>query len=428
MLSPDRTRSRHGEELARRNLSIDGPDLVVGGVRVRDIVRATGTPAYIYDGGLMRRSYRMLAAALNGFAEIFYSVKANPAPAVIALFLQEGAGMEIASVGEYRAARAAGAAADRILFAGPAKRTRELEEVIAEGIGEIHLESFEEIERADAIATRTGRRVRAAIRINPIPAAQAGAMRMGGKPTAFGFDEEDMERVASTIAAKLCIELVGVHVYGGTQILDAEALVFQWHHAIKIAAALAAQLGRPLQTIDLGGGLGIPYYPTETHLNLNQVAAALPSLTKALKSDPLLAQTRVVIEPGRFLVGEAGLYVAEVNAVKQSRGKRFVVTDGGMHHHLAASGNLGQIIKRDYPIVMPARMDAGATHPATVAGPLCTPLDVLAREALLPDVVAGDLVAVLQSGAYGATASPGRFLSHPSPVEVLVENGQLTIV
>jgi diaminopimelate decarboxylase len=414
--------------LVGQHFAVAGPDLLVGGVPVREIAAAAGTPAFIYDGGVMRRAYRSLARALDGFAGIHYSVKANPAPAVIRLFLEEGAGVEIASIGEYRLALAAGALPERMLFAGPAKRVDELEEVIADGIGEIHLESYEEIERVAAIGRRSGRAVQAAIRVNPVPAAQAGAMRMGGKPTAFGFDEEDMDRVIDSATAAGHIELTGVHLFAGTQILDADGLVSQWRHGIAVAAGMAARIGRRLRTIDLGGGLGIPYFPGEHELDLARVAAAIPALRDLVKSNPLLAQARVVVEPGRYLAGPAGVYVVETNAVKHSRGQRFVVTDGGMHHHLAASGNLGQIIKRDYPVVAPAKMDTVHKSPATVAGPLCTPLDTLARAALLPELAAGDLVAVLQSGAYGATASPGRFLSHPAPAEVLAEDGKVQII
>lgn len=300
--------------------------------------------------------------------------------------------------------------------------------VITGGIGEFHLESYEEIERTDTIGRINGTKVKAAVRINPVSSSQAGAMRMGGKPTAFGFDEEDLEGLLQAITRATKIDLVGVHVYGGTQILDADALTRQWRHAIDLAVRVATQLGKPLKTIDLGGGLGIPYHSGEKTLDLEAVAAAMPPLFTVLKSNPLIANARLIVEPGHFLVGPAGLYVVSVNAVKHSRGKRFLITDGGMHHHLAASGNLGQIIKRDYPIVAPTKMDAVRLYDATVVGPLCTPLDTLARGALLPDLVSGDLIAILQSGAYGPTASPGNFLSHPPTAEVLIESGALKII
>src|SRR5688572_19750399 len=272
-------------ELVARNFAVEGPELLVGGVPVREIAAAAGTPAYIYDGGLMRRAYAALARALSGFAAIHYSVKANPAPAVIRLFLEEGAGVEVASVGEYRLARAAGAAPGGIFFAGPGKGRKELEAVIAGGIGEIHLESYEEIERVAAIGRGAGRAVPAAIRVNPVAAAQGGAMRMGGKPTAFGFDEEDIESAIDAVTAAGHIDLAGVHLYAGTQILDADTLVSQWRHGIAVAAKVAERIRRPLRTIDLGGGLGIPYFSGERGLDLAAIAAAVPALAESVKGN-----------------------------------------------------------------------------------------------------------------------------------------------
>ena len=424
MADPAGKAANHGYALARQLFDVRGDDLHVGGLAVREIVSRIGSPAYIYDGGGMRRAYRRLAAALDGFASIYYSVKANPARSVIRLFVEEGAGVEIASLGEYRAAIAAGAAPGRILFAGPGKRRAELEAVIEGGIGEIHIEGLDEIERIRAI----GKRVHASIRINPVPDVQVGAMRMGGKATAFGFDEEDLDAAIAAVTAAPNIDLVGIHVYGGTQILDAEALIGGWRHAIDLAARVARTTGRPLRTVDLGGGIGIPYYANDKPLDLDAVAAAVPELTARMRAEPLLADARAIVEPGRFLTGEAGLYVSEINALKTSRGVRFLVLDGGMNHHLAASGNLGQVIKRNYPVVAPARMTAEPDQPATVVGPLCTPLDTLARDTGLPELRAGDLVAVLQSGAYGLTASPVNFLSHPQPAEALVEEGTIDTI
>ncbi|MGV2052147.1 type III PLP-dependent enzyme [Agrobacterium sp. 22-209-1] len=423
-MAPTDKPQTHGPTFAAASFDISENDLMIGGLPVRDIVAGTGTPCFLYDAAAMRRAYRDLETALGGFADIYYSVKANPLPAIVSLFRQEGAGAEIASVGEYRAAIKAGVAAENIIFAGPGKGMAELREVIESGIGEIHIESAEEIARIEAI----GRPVKASIRINPVPDAQAGAMRMGGKATAFGFDEEELENVLPLFKDARYIDLVGVHIYGGTQILDADMLVSQWRHGISVAARMAEMLGKPLETIDLGGGLGIPYFAGETPLDLAKVAASIPDLKALLNEHPLIAEAHIIIEPGRFLAGSGGLYVAEVNSVKTSRGTTFVVVDGGMHHHLAASGNLGQIVKRNYPIVAPAMMQAEHEETATIVGPLCTPLDTLARNAALPKLKAGDLIAILQSGAYGASASPVGFLSHPAAKEVLVEDGTFEVI
>lgn len=401
--------------------------LGVGEVPLTELAKEFGTPFFVYDANLLRRAYRALRAAVAGFAEVDYSVKANPNPAVIRVFLDEGAGAEIASGAEFDAAVTAGLPPERILFAGPGKSAADLDRVIAGGIGEIHLENREELVRVAAAAERHGVTVRVALRINPGATAQGGAMRMGGKPSPFGFDEEEMDAAVEAVEAQGRLRLVGLHLFAGTQGLKADTLLGQWAYGLRLAARIAKKIGRPLETIDLGGGLGIPYFSGDAPLDLDALRSGLPPLIETLRADPSLAGARVVLEPGRYLAGPAGLYVARVLAVKESRGSRFVITDGGMHHHLAASGNLGQIVKRDFPLA--AVTDAGGERAATaVVGPLCTPLDMLARAAPLPPLAEGDLVAVLQSGAYGLTASPTGFLSHPMPAEVLVDRGRAELI
>ncbi|MEE7459393.1 diaminopimelate decarboxylase [Methylorubrum populi] len=401
--------------------------LGVGEVPLTELAKEFGTPFFVYDADLLRRAYRALRAAVAGFAEVDYSVKANPNPAVIRVFLAEGAGAEIASGAEFDAAVTAGLPPERILFAGPGKSAADLDRVIASGIGEIHLENREELVRVAAAAERHGVTVRVALRINPGATAQGGAMRMGGKPSPFGFDEEEMDAAVEAVEAQGRLRLVGLHLFAGTQGLKADTLLGQWAYGLRLAARIAKKIGRPLETIDLGGGLGIPYFSGDAPLDLDALRSGLPPLIETLRADPSLAGARVVLEPGRYLAGPAGLYVARVLAVKESRGSRFVITDGGMHHHLAASGNLGQIVKRDFPLA--AVTDAGGERAATaVVGPLCTPLDMLARAAPLPPLAEGDLVAVLQSGAYGLTASPTGFLSHPMPAEVLVDRGRAELI
>lgn len=342
----------------------DGGALGVGGIPVADLAARHGTPLYVYDAEAMRASYRALSAALAGFAEVYYSIKANPNPAVAAVFVGLGAGLEVASAAEYVLARRAGAAPGRILFAGPGKREDELAYVLGSGIGEVHLESLEEIARVAAVAGRFGRPAPVALRVNPSAAAQGGAMRMGGKPSPFGFDEEEVDAVLERVAAEPSLALRGVHLFTGTQVLDADVLAAQWAHGLAVASRIAERAG-PLATIDLGGGLGIPYFPGDKTLDLDRLAAHARDLTAMVRTDPALRGARIIVEPGRFLVGPAGLYAARVVAAKVSRGARFVVLDGGMHHHLAASGNLGQVIKRDYPLV-PAEGAARPTSPCEV--------------------------------------------------------------
>lgn len=415
------------DRLIAENFARADGALRVGGLDLRALAEAHGTPLFVYDAALLRRAYRALTTAVAGFAAVDYSVKANPNPVVIRVFREAGAGAEIASGAEFAAARAAGVPAERILFAGPGKSDADIAAVVAGGIGEIHLENAEEIARV-AAAAPPGRPVRVAVRVNPGAAAQGGAMRMGGKPSPFGFDEEELEAVVDRVEAEPRLHLTGLHLFAGTQGLSAGTLLAQWAYGLDLAARLGARTGRPLETIDLGGGLGIPYFAGDAALDLGALRDGLGPLRARVAADPLLAPARIVLEPGRFLAGPAGVYVARVRAVKASRGSRFVITDGGMHHHLAASGNLGQVVKRDYPVVAVAEAPGTARAPAAVVGPLCTPLDMLARAAPLPELAAGDLVAVLQSGAYALTASPTGFLSHPTPAELLVDDGRAALI
>lgn len=425
---PDIAKSSLARRLVAAHFSSDNGCLAIAGVPVDRLARQFGTPLYIYDGATMRAQYRRLAGALAGFARVYYSIKANPNPAVAALFVEEGAGLEIASGGEFLTARAAGCDPSRIVFAGPGKGIDEIELALDAGIGEIHIESFEELRHVASIAERLGKSVHIAVRINPLAAAQGGAMRMGGKPTAFGFDEETLDAVLAEVARHPRLDLVGVHLFAGTQILDAAVLLGQWRHGLRLGLEVAMRLGRPLRTLDLGGGLGVPYHDGDKELDLAAVQAGAADLAEFVAQQPLLRETSIIVEPGRFLISGAGVYLIGVRAAKMSRGTRFIVTDGGMNHHLAASGNLGQVIKRDYPVLAATRMDGEAEAGAVVVGPLCTPLDTLARQAALPAVAEGDLLAILQSGAYGLTASPCAFLGHPMPAEVLVENGVAQII
>lgn len=411
-------------QLIAEQFSVEAGVLRVGDLPVTGLAATYGTPLYVYDAGVMRRRLRMLREALPARVAVYYSVKANPNPAVVQVFVDAGAGAEIASAAEWQRARAAGCAAERIVFAGPGKGEEEIEHVVRGGVGEIHVESEDEIERLHAIANRVDRIVDVAIRVNPAPSAAGGAMQMGGHASAFGFDEERLSEVVALVCGKSLLRLRGVHMFAGTQILDAGVLIGQWRHAIGLARRLGGLTGSPVDTVDLGGGLGIPYFAHERALDLEAVRALATPELAALEGEARLAATRFIVEPGRFLVGPAGVYVTRVRSVKVSRGDTFVVCDGGMSHHLAASGNLGQVIKRDYPVVNASRLGAPASVTAAVVGPLCTPLDTLGRKIELPETRAGDLIAVLQSGAYGLTASPVGFLSHPMPAEVLVDDGR----
>ncbi len=420
--------SDRSRALAERLFEVDDGRLVVGGLALARIAAEHGTPLYVYDRGVLAGAWTALVAALPDPVEVFYSIKANPTGSILAWFVDRGAGLEVASAGELDRALAAGCASDRIVFAGPGKTDAELDRALRAGIGELHVESLREVDRLATIAGRLDRVAPVVLRVNPAGDVGGAAMRMGGRASQFGIDEEALDAAVERVVGDPRLDLLGVHLYVGTQILDAGALVGHARRAAEVARDVATTSGTDLATIDLGGGLGVPYFDHEERLDLEAYGRGLAEVLAAARKHPRLAGARWILEPGRFLVAEAGLYVARVLDVKTSRGETFVVTDGGMHHHLAASGNLGQAIPRPFPIVAPERMDEPAGDPVHLVGPLCTPLDVLGRRVALPRLEPGDLVAVLQSGAYARSASPLGFLSHPEPAEVWVGEGIAEVI
>jgi diaminopimelate decarboxylase len=415
-------------QLIGRYFPLSKRELMVGGVSVSELAHHYGTPLFIYNRSIIDKKWTLLRDALPGRFSIYYSIKANPNQTILKYFLSKGAGLEVASAGEYSQAVLAGCSPENIIFAGPGKTEAELELVLTKGIGEIHLESIREAERVSAISQRKGLCARVALRVNPSGEAEGGAMRMGGRPAAFGVDEETLDGVLDHILPLKGLDFRGIHIFAGTQILDFQILLSQYTKGIEIARRLASRLGKPLETLDFGGGLGIPYFPSDHELDVAKLKKELPTLLRPAQEDPLLRNTQFVVEPGRYLVGEAGVYVAKVNDIKLSRGKRFLILDGGMNHHLAASGNLGQTIKRNYPVAVLNKINEPAEEMFEVAGPLCTPLDVLARSANLPRIDVGDLIGVFQSGAYARSASPLNFLSHPTPPEVWVDGSQHSLI
>jgi diaminopimelate decarboxylase len=414
--------------LAQRHFSVTGGELCMGGISVGVLAEKFGTPAFIYDRNVFDKKLEALRSVLPNRFAVCYSVKANPSLTILRHFLSHGCGLEIASAGEFHQALQAGCDPERILFAGPGKTEAELELVLSRGIGEIHLESTTEAGRVESIAKRLGVRARVAIRINPLGEAEGGAMRMGGRPAPFGVDEEVLEPIVHRLVSSPFLDFSGIHVFLGTQILDATLLVNQYRHGLEIGRRVSKQIGGPLRRVDFGGGLGIPYFPHEQALDLDKLRVGLAELFSETEEESAFQGTEFLIEPGRFLAGEAGVYLARINDIKVSRGKKFLILDGGMNHHLAASGNLGQTIKRNYPVALVNKLDAPTEETVDVVGPLCTPLDTVARSVLLPRAEIGDLFGIFQSGAYARAASPLGFLSHATPPEIWVDAGQETLI
>jgi diaminopimelate decarboxylase len=410
--------------LLRKHFPSSSEELCFGGLSVNSLASKFGTPFFVYDRSVLDRKLALLREALPPRFAISYSVKANPNGAFLRYFLKRGCGLEIASGGEFLQALKAECPPSRIVFAGPGKSESELDLVLRHRVGEIHAESALELDRISAISRRLGTPANVALRINPTGDAQGGAMRMGGKPAPFGIDEECVTAVLDRVLSDDHLNFQGIHLFTGTQILDAEILLNQYRKGLDLALQIARRVGHPLHTVDFGGGLGIPYFSNEIELDLDKVREGLSTLHAQIESETFFSGTQFMVEPGRFLVGEAGVYVTRVTDVKDSRGKKFVIVDGGMNHHLAASGNLGQTIKRNYPLAVLNRLKEAANEVVDVVGPLCTPLDVLGRSVQFPSVAVGDLIGVFQSGAYARTASPLGFLSHPAPPEVWVEAGK----
>jgi diaminopimelate decarboxylase len=418
----------HVAGLLARYFGVSGRHVELGGIPAHALVERYGSPLFVYDRDVLDRKWAGLREALPSGFTVYYSVKANPNVHILRHFLALGSGLEVASGGEIHRALQAGCAPRRILFAGPGKTEAELELALTRGIGEIHVESALEASRVCGLARRLGTTARVAIRVNPGMESQGGAMRMGGKPAPFGIDEEALDPVIDLILNEPVMDLRGLHIFAGTQILDHAVLLQQYRAGVALARRVGERIGRPLQTLDFGGGLGVPYFPAERELDLGKFSEELRGLMAEVEGDPVLSRTEFIVEPGRYLVAESGVYVTRITDIKRSRGKTFLVTDGGMNHHLSASGNLGQVIKRNFPVAILDRIDQPSGEVVDVVGPLCTPLDTLAREIRLPSAEVGDLIGIFQSGAYGLTASPTAFLSHRSPAEILVARGSATVI
>ena len=395
---------------------IDG-QLAIGGRTARVLVAEAGrTPLFVYSAALIRRRIGELLAALPNRVAVHYAVKANPYTPILQLMSDLVDGFDIASAGELALAQGAGIAADRISFAGPGKRTAELEAAIGAGVT-INLESEAEAVRALQAAHRLGQVPRLAIRVNPTFDLKGSGMKMGGGAKPFGVDADRVPAMARQVIASGA-EWRGFQIFAGSQALSAAAIIDSQVKALALAAQLAEATGVPLPHCNLGGGLGIPYFPGDKPVDLAAIGAALGEALQNLP--PLLENTQFCLEMGRYLVGEAGVYLTEIVERKVSHGEVFLVTDGGLHHQLAASGNFGTVIRRNYPVAIATRFDAPTEEEASVVGCLCTPLDRLADKAGFPRAEAGDLVAVFCAGAYGATASPAQFLGHGPAAEMLV--------
>ncbi len=400
-----------------KGFPVIGDCLYVGGIPLTRLAHRVGqTPFYAYDRHLLDERVALLRTILPSAIHLHYAIKANPMPVLVQHMAGLVDGLDVASLGELKLALDTGVIPTEISFAGPAKRPQELAAAIAAGIM-INLESANELETIARLARKQDQRPKVSVRVNPDFELKASGMKMGGGSKPFGIDAEQVPKVLHRIG-DLGLDFQGFHIFGGSQNLNAAAIVETHDHTFELALRLARDAPAPVRCLNLGGGFGIPYFPGDKSLDLMPIATNLESWLPRVQAQ--LPHMQVVLELGRYLVGEAGIYVAEVVDRKVSRGHTFLVTDGGLHHHLAVSGNFGQVIRKNYPVVIGNKVVGQEREVVTVVGPLCTPLDILADRMELAKAGIGDLVVVFQSGAYGLSASPAAFLSHPRCVEVLV--------
>ncbi|MET9566632.1 type III PLP-dependent enzyme [Streptomyces tauricus] len=414
----------------RRTAPPPGPPAPTGpfavqGVGIEELAERFGTPLYVYDGDVIARQYGRLRELLHPAVEMFYSLKANPNISICALLHSLGARAEVSSLTELITAQRAGVPAAQTLFLGPGKSRTEITACLKDGITLI-CESFGELALIDELADELGRTAEVVLRVNPAFAVKGGGLTMGGKPRQFGIDEQSLWDAPDLVARHRAVRLCGFQVYLGTRILSAAVIEENTRRILDLAERLSAHLDVPLETVDVGGGLGVAYFPGEQDLDAAEVTALVnPHFAAFAERHP---RSRLVMELGRYLVGHSGTYAMRVRYVKESMGERFAVADGGTNHHMAAVG-IGSFVKRNFPIGLLGRAAAAPEVPWNVTGPLCTPNDTVGKAVPLPsDLAPGDLLGVGRSGAYGPTASPVHFLSHGYPAEVLVRGGEARLI
>jgi len=389
-------------------------ELTIAGRTASDWVAEAGSPLFVYDVGIVRQRLAWLREALPEVCEIHFAIKANPLPEFLAVVAPLVGGLDVASGGELAKALAVKDAA-HISFAGPGKRDAELEAAIEAG-ATLNLESEGEAERALAIGQRLGTAPKLAVRVNPDFELRGSGMKMGGRASPFGVDAARVpELVKRLIGAGA--DWRGFHIFAGSQSLDTAAIIETQAATVALAARLAEETGAEPPLVNLGGGFGIPYFSGDTPVDIDAVGSALGETLTSRSA--VLAQSGFAIELGRWIAGECGVYLMRVIDKKTSGDETFLICDGGLHHQLAASGNFGTVVRRNYPVAVAGRMGAEPGETVSVVGPLCTPLDRLADRVALPEAAPGDVIAVFLAGAYGASASPAAFLGHGPAAEIV---------
>lgn len=391
---------------------------------LRRLAARFGTPLYVYDLDAVERRAKEFRRAVPSRFEIAYAVKANPSLAILSLLASRGFSADVASVGELRAVRRAGFRPSRILATGPAKSDRDLLALVKVGISQIHAEGEWELDTLEAIARRERKTVRVGLRLNP-PWGIAEKRTIIGGPGAkkFGFDLASAREALRRLDRWPHLSIGGFQVFNASNVLDAKLLVDNVARVLDLALSLAKRFDVPLRAVDFGGGLGVPYADGETPLDLELLGAGLAKIAGRIATQTRLRKTRLVFEPGRFLVAQAGRYVVRVLGTKKGLGVTYVLVDGGVHHLLRPA-----LLGTPHRVEVVAKAARGALRHVIVAGPLCTSLDVLHPEARIPLPERGDLLSFENAGAYGYTESMPLFLSHEWPAEVGVRRGRAELL
>jgi len=390
--------------------------LLVGNIPITQLAEQVGqTPFFAYDRQVIKNKVNLLRDILPKEIHLHYAIKANPMPAIVQYMSSLVDGFDLASAGEMKIALDTTMPKHHISFAGPGKTDKELKQAIAAEVV-INIESENEMRRISKIGQQLNLTPKLAIRVNPDFELKASGMKMSGGPKQFGIDAERIPETLSEMN-QLPVSFHGFHIFSGSQNLNADSIIDAHNKTFELAFRLTDSAPNAPQLLNIGGGLGIPYFPGDKPIDLKSVGENLHRLLPEIKNN--LPETEIVMELGRFLVGESGVYVSRVIDKKVSRGETFLIVDGGLHHQLAASGNFGQVIRKNYPAAVANKL-SGQKELVNVVGPLCTPLDLLSNKMELTQADVGDLIAIFQSGAYGRTASPENFLSHPPSLEILV--------
>jgi diaminopimelate decarboxylase len=399
--------------------SIENGILMTGGINLVSLVKKYGSPLYVYDLEIIREQYQALKQAIPNQVKIFYAIKANPNPNICSFVRSLGAGAEIASSGELYIALKSGFKGKNIIYNSPGKTNEDIEYAINNEVQIINVESMDELLRINLIAQQRQKSVKICIRINPIRMITEAKMQTGGGSQKFGTDEEDIETIIKVALKLEWIDLQGIHIYVGSQILDADILLDNIENTLKIAFNTAEKFGFALQCINFGGGLGVPYSESEPELDIEKFGKGLTALIN--KIDKKYANINFILEPGRFIVSESGMFLTKVISIKKSRGKNYAIVDGGINHAF-----LPIRMNKNYPTVIANKMGQSTAKNSNfiIGGPLCTSMDVFTNEVELPQVEINDIICIGNSGAYGFSASMLYFLSEPMPAEVIIKNGK----